>query len=342
MKLSLVLPTHRSDNVAVARIIEWASIDIDNFEFIVRDNSGCDWKANILTRIQSNCMKLCFVDNCSMTDNILSALALATGEFVFFVGDDDWISTRGLLKLVELASGSEVNRSVSCLIGDYLVDNSNYGSGIFRYSGLASESSTSRVRNYLDFNAPNYLNYCAARYEYVNLVISLFSSFPYNFSFDDQLVSLLYLTLGKVSQVERIVYGYDLSEWDTAEKSLAKDRSFYVSAGLPAEYDRLHHLLLGLQGALLLDSNLISERIDEDASQTADLWFSTMYSKFLNHNREFGYLENSANDITRKLKEKLIKQRDIDINELLLDVCEAFEVCDPIGAQRYFRFWSSL
>ncbi|MGD0835208.1 MAG: hypothetical protein ABSB49_01020 [Polyangia bacterium] len=341
MRLSLVLATHRSTNTALSRICEWASLDPARFEFVVRDNSEDERKRSFLSAIDSGCMRLHFVKQCPMGENMREALALATGDFVFLVSDDDWLSTRGLTGLYEMADSIGDDRSVGCLIGDYLVE-SRQGSCLFRYCGLDAVDRIGRIGSYLKANSPNMLNYCAARREYGNLCKSLFERFPYQFSFDDQLVSLLYLTLGRVAQVRRVVYGYDLGEWETTEKALAKDRSFYVDSGLPAEYDRLHYLLLGLEGALLLQSKLVAERVAGDNSTAASLWFKTMYWKFAHYSREVGYEQNAANAATQRLKESLAGRKEVEVRQLLLDVCETFRVCDPAGAQRYFDFWSSL
>jgi hypothetical protein len=341
MKISLVLPTNRSSYAAISRVFEWASLDPQQFELIARDNSGIAKKQALLSSIESPTLRLAIVPPCNAFENGIEALRLATGEFVFFLADDDWLSMRGIQQLHALAEQCKEDSSIACITGDYLVESSS-GSGLFRYSGLDSTQPETRIENYLNANASNFLYYSAVRRSIANSCFDFMDRLPYKFSYHDQLISLLYLTFGRVLQVGRIVYGYDLGEWESADKTLAKDRSMYSAAGLPIAFDRLHHLFCALEGALLLDSHLIAGSVAEATTTAADLWFQTMFAKFRGHNRETGYEQSAANEATLKLKNKLLGQPDMDMNELLLDVCETLEVSDPEGAQRYFKFWSTL
>lgn len=342
MKISLVLPSNRISYTAIARVFEWSSLDADKFELIVRDNSEHEHKRTLLRGIESNTLKLLCVPQCTMGENWFEALRLATGEFVFCVSDDDWISVRGLQQLQAQAQRQHTDASIACFNGDYLVETSSQ-TGLFRYAGLDATEPERRLASYLDANATNFLYYSAVRRSVMTFCFDFLERLPYKFSYDDQLVSLLYLALGRVSQIQRVVYGYDLGQWETAGGTLAKDRHFYALAGLPIEYDRLHHLFCALEGALVLESKLLTEKIAYDPKPLADLWFRTMFAKFRGHNREAGYGENAgANAVTLRLKEKLLAQGQFDVHELLLDVCDAIDVCDADGAQRYFKFWSTL
>ena len=141
----------------------------------------------------------------------------------------------------------------------------------------------------------------------------------------------------------RVVYHYDLGEWETPEKALGKDRAIYVAAGLPLEFDRLHWLMCGLEGALLLSSNMLASRGVAQRDEMAGMWIAPdIFGKFARHNREFGYGESATGAAALKLKEKLFSQGQIGLSELLMDVCDVIETADKAGAERYFAFWSTV
>jgi len=341
VKISLILPTNRTSYSAVARALESASLDVDKFELIVRDNSENDRKRAFLNQIESPNMRLVTVANCGAYDNFVEALRLATGEFVYLLADDDWVSSRGLMQLHALAAESEGDPSVGCITGAYLLETSS-ATGFFQYSGLNSPEPLNRLTSYLDANTTNFLCYSAVRRSLATFSSAFVGSLPYKFSFHDQLISLLYLTLGRILQINRVVYFYDLGDWETPEGSLSKDRAFYSQAGLPLEYDRLHWLFCALEGAFLLKSQLVAEKARYNTAPLADLWFQTMFNKFKCHNRESGYGQTTANFDTLQFRRNLLSQQDVDLNGLLLDLCDLLEIADSAGGERYFNFWSTL
>jgi hypothetical protein len=341
MIISLILPSYRHSYSALARMMEWSSLDPTKFELVVRDNSGNKEKRDFLGRLISPTLKIHSVDPCDAFENALSALRLATGDFVFFVADDDWLSIRGLEQLHTFIENNCSDASIGCFTGDYLVEATEY-SYMFRYGAIDANDTHQRISSYLNSNASNFLYYSIVRRSLVETCFQFMDDLPYKFSYHDQVISLIYLTLGRVLKIERVVYGYDLGEWETAEKSLAKDRSIYVAAGLPIEYDRLHHLFCALEGALLLNSNLILDKVGENTAASADLWFQTMFSKFIHHRRELPASNSDADLAIMKFQGKLLAQNSWNYQELLLDFSEILEVADPAGAQRYFKFWSTL
>src|SRR5206468_10360977 len=106
----------------IARILEGASLDATKFEVIVRDNSGDDRKLEMLNLANSPALRLVAVPNRGGLENAREAFHLATGDFVFFAGDDDWISVRGLQSLHVLACQCDSDRSVKSLAGTYLIE----------------------------------------------------------------------------------------------------------------------------------------------------------------------------------------------------------------------------
>jgi glycosyltransferase involved in cell wall biosynthesis len=340
VKISLVIPTNRTSYSAFARILEAASLDSDKFELIVRDNSEDEKKRAFLSLIESPTMRLFNASNRGAFENFLEALRLSTGDFVFLVGDDDWISTRGMEQLYSRALSINGDNTFAMVTGDCLVEASGH-TGIVRYEKLDSESPEQRLTGYLTARAPNVLYFSAVRRPLIQRCYSFLESLPYKLSFHDQLVCLIYLVAGRAASVERVVYVYDLGIWDTADGTLAKDRASYRDAGLPIEVDRIHWLICGMEGAILLKSNLMSE-FSYDRDRMVDLWFSTYFMRFKHLGRESGYSDTAANTATQKLKDKWLRESRANLNELLFDICDVFEIVDKEGAERYFNFWSSV
>jgi glycosyltransferase involved in cell wall biosynthesis len=341
MKISLIIPTNRKSYSAIARVLECASLDPNRFEVIVRDNSEDEAKRALLSSIDTPALRLAIVPNRGAFENSIEALHLASGDFVFFMADDDWLSARGIEQLHALAARESGDATVVCITGTYLIQSSTQ-SGLFRYSDLHSDNPATRFTAYFAANGPNVLYYSAVRRSLATFCFALLERLPYKFSYHDQLISMLYLALGRTLQIDQVVYFYDLGEWETSEKSLAKDRSMYVDAGLPLEIDRLHWLLCGMEGGFLLNSVLLSEKGTYDRKQLADLWFANMFTRFKYHTRETGYDSTAINEGTLKLRNKWISEAEVNLNELLFDVCDILESADPSGAERYFKFWSSL
>jgi hypothetical protein len=339
-KISVLFPTHRTSYSAIARIFEAASLDADRFELVVRDNSNNVEKREILERINSPALRLLNVPNKGAFENFVEALRVATGEFVVFWGDDDWISIRGLERLYSRLEPISNDRTWSAGTGDYLVESSG-PAGLVRYSDIDSPSAEARIASYLATPAPNVLFYSVIRRALAQRGYELIESFPYKLSFHDQLVSLVYLASGRIATVERVVYFYNLGIWETSEGTLEKDRSTYREAGLPIEVDRLHWLICAMEGAYLLRSKFLSD-YPYDRGRTVDAWFSTYFTRFKHLTRESGYSSGLANDATQRVREKWIDADQANLNELLLDICDVFEAVDKPGAERYFNYWSTL
>lgn len=340
MKISLVIPTNRSSYSAAARVLECASLDPNKFELIVRDNSENEDKRAILARIDSPALRLFTVPNSGPFENGVESMRLATGDFVLVLADDDWLSTRGVQQLHALAEQVGFDESVSCLTGTYLIEMANE-TRLFRYSNLESTDPAKRVSAFLD-SGINVFYYSAIRRRWATFCFALVERLPYKFSYHDHLVSLLYLVVGRTCQIDRVLYSYDLGKWETAGGCVSQDQAMYVNAGLPVEIDRLHWLLCTLEGCYLLNSKLLSGASVYDRQQLIGVWFANMFARFKHDPRESDYEQTAMSAEIKKLKDKVLSQQQVDMGALLGDVCKVIEIADPAGAQRYFKFWSSL
>src|SRR6202022_241976 len=157
-----------------------ASPEPNNIQMICRDNSENKEKTPLLDEIRSPNMHRFTVPNRGGFENSIEALRPASGDYVLFLADDDWLSTRGLLQLHSLALDSESDNSVVCVTGAYFVETAT-STGFFQYTGLDSENAFERVKSYLDANTSNYLFYSAIRRDWANFCFALMESLPYQF-----------------------------------------------------------------------------------------------------------------------------------------------------------------
>ena len=341
MKISVVVPTHRVSPGALARIMEVSALDAQSFEVVVRDNSGDRGKVSALHALASESVKVHAVAPCGAFENAIEAFRLATGEFLFFLADDDWISVRTLRRVHGLAAAALQDRSVASIHADTFIETSA-GAGIVHYDGLDDVDPVKRLSGYLKANAPNVFYYSCVRRTAAQLCFEILDSMPCKFSFHDQLVSLLYLALGRSLRADGVAYFYDLGEWETLEKTVGKDRSMYQAAGVPVEIDRLHFLLGAMEGALLLKSRTMMQVTQRDPSSLINLWFGTMYQRFKHLSRPDDYPRSKLNSATEALARRWSERDDVNLDELLLDVTDLIDASNPDLARRYFEFWSTV
>ena len=341
MKISIVLPTHRTTNSALARVLELSTLDARKFEFIVRDNSANDAKKAILQSLSTDCMKLHFVPERGAYENAIESIRLATGDFVFLVGDDDWVSIQALYQLHSLAEQIGDDVSVGGLTGTYLVEAAQ-GSGTLAYSELDSPDASRRVAKYLSVNGPNLLVYLAVRRDLVNFAFGLAHSLPFRLSYHDWLISLIYLVSGRICPINRVLFTYNLGEWETLEKGLSKDELFYTRAGLPPEFNRIHWLLCAMEGGLLLRSRLLSSHASYDAATLINIWRASNLNRFRAQARDTGSSENEVGRLAAGIRDKWRAETEISLDEVLLDVTNLLDVVNPDRARQYFDYWSDL
>lgn len=105
--LSLCVPTYnRPADIAalVSRVTPWllqANLDL---ELCISDNASPSYDLGAILKPLLGCCKLRWLRqtaNVGVDRNILSAVRMATGQYVLFLGDDDWINFPALAALME-------------------------------------------------------------------------------------------------------------------------------------------------------------------------------------------------------------------------------------------------
>ncbi|MDP2296529.1 MAG: glycosyltransferase family 2 protein [Pseudolabrys sp.] len=341
MQLSILIPTYRSDLLAAARIAQacsWASPEI---EVVIRDNSGNAKKRAMLEQYQRPHCNIVFAEPCDAVTNFAEVLKLARGDFVFFMADDDFGFDRAVAMLPGLIDQIGSDNTVAALTGAYMLDASK-GSSIVAYQHVDADDAATRVAGYLAFEAANVLAYSPIRRPLVERVHAFMNSMPLSFSFHDQIMCLLYLLNGKFVPIKRLMYFYDVGEWEMPETAQKRDLSFYTASKADPALNKLHWFLCAFEGAALIrNSDMFPDMPMAARQPIADRWFSSMFVRFMKNPRtNFGSpLAAEADAFCEKWK---VSAGRLSFQDMLGDICAFIALFSKDGAEKYFAFWNPV
>jgi hypothetical protein len=341
MRLSVVIPTHRSDLLACSRIVQACSWAGPNVEVIVRDNSGNAFKRDLLARIKHEQCNIIAAEPCSAVENYTEALRLAKGEFVYVVADDDFGFDRAMSALPGLIGEHIDNPSIVGIAGNYAIEQEN-GSSFVAYQNLESDDVTVRLAGYLAHHGANVLVYSPIRMDLYQRTFDFKATMPFDFSFRDQIQCLLYLLNGKFVRLKRLMYLYDAGEWDTADKAQNVDLIFYTRSNQDPAINRLHWFICGFEGAVLIrNADVFPDYALPVRQAMADRWFSTMFMRFKNSTRStFGSAHTGAADaLYEKWK---VSAGQLSFHDMLKDTCDFMALSSQDHAQKYSGYWSAM
>ena len=341
VKLSILFPTHRHSLLACSRIAQacsWAGPDI---EVIVRDNSGNARKREMLANFQRDNCRIITVEPCEPRENYLELLRLATGEFVFCVGDDDLFFDHAIGDLPAVIGQIGEDRSYIGITGTYAIETSK-GTSLATYQNIDSEDAGARVNTLLNYPGPNVLFYSVMRRELVCRVFDFMNTVPFYFSFHDQVLCMLYLINGKFFSLQRLMYLYDMGLWESAESAQKRDLDFYNDAGLDPAINKVHWLLCGFEGAsLIMHADTLTALAPAQRQPIADRWFSTMFVRFNRDNRTAfdSPLTAEADRLCQKLRSST---GHLTFQNILAEISGFMALTSKTNAQDYFDFWDAV
>ena len=341
MQLSIIIPTHRHDLLALSRIAQacsWARPDI---EVIVRDNSGNAEKRAALKHLQREHCTIISVDECEPRENFVESLRLAKGEFVFMLGDDDMCFDRAIAALPDVIERISKDPSVVGIAGPYIVE-ASAGSVVINYKAIDSADPAARVGGYLTENGPNVLFYAVLRYDTVKRMVAFVQGLPIFCAFHDQILNLLYLLNGRFQLLPRLFYLYDFGDWENTETGQKRDLSFYTASGLDPAINLLHWFLCGFEGAVLaLHSDAFPALPPAQRQAVANLWFSTMFARFKNSKRlTFG--SKFSGDVEKACVKLQGMAGTVTFEIMLAEICAVIGNFSKDKAEAYFDYWNAL
>lgn len=341
MQLSILIPTHRDDLLAYARLAQACSWAGPKLEVIIRDNSGSASKRELLRHFARDHCKIVFAENRGPVENYSETLKLATGEFVYFVADDDLGFERAMTALPGVIENIAADRTIVGMTGGYVIEYSQR-SAVVGYQNVDADDVAARVAGFLGYDLQNVLIYSPIRRAVVQRVFDFMNSMPFALSFQDQIICLLYLLNGKFVNIKRLMYLYDAGAWETPALAQQRDLAFYTAATLDPALNKFHWFLCGFEGAVLIrNANIFPDYSAAQRQAMADRWFSTMFVRFKASTREaFGSrYSGEANCLYDKLK---TSAGQLSFQDILGDLCGFMALSSKENAQKYFNFWGSI
>jgi len=341
VQLSVLLPTNRHSLLACSRVAQACSWGGPHIEVIVRDNSGDARKRELLAHFQRDNCKIITADPCEPRENFSEILRLATGDFVFCLGDDDFCFDHAIAELPDVIQRIGKDPSIVGITGTYAIEKSKVTS-LANYQDIDSDDARARVTGLLSYPGPNVLFYSVVRREVVNRIFNFMSGMPFYFSFHDQVVCMLYLLNGKFLQLQRLLYLYDLGSWEAFETAQKRDLDFYKDAGLDPAINKLHWFLCGFEGAVLIrNADMFRDYPLAQRQPIADLWFAAMFHRFKYQRRlTFGSsLADEAEILCAKLR---TSTGQMSFGDMLTEVSGFIALFSKDSAQSYFDFWDAV
>ncbi|MFN3657017.1 MAG: hypothetical protein ACK4UO_07160 [Pseudolabrys sp.] len=341
MQLSILLPTHRNDLMALSRIAQACSWAGPGIEVIVRDNSGSTEKREQIARFRRDNCTVISAEPCEPMEQFTELMRLAKGEFVFSIADDDLCFDRTIAALPGVIDQFGKDPNVAGITGTYAVETSK-GTALAAYNNVDSDDVAARVAGYLSHGGANVLAYSPMRRTMVDRVFGFLRSMPTFLSYHDQIYCLLYLLNGKFVKLPRLVYAYDIGPWEDPVSAQKRDVDFYRSSGLDAAVSKLHWFLCGFEGAVLIrNADLFPAYTPAQRQAMTDQWFSVMFMRFAKSPR-FPFDSRfvpQAETLCEKLR---ASQGRLSFQDMLTDICGLMALSSQDKAQAYFSFWNDV
>jgi hypothetical protein len=180
------------------------------------------------------------------------------------------------------------------------------------------------------------------RRELVSRIFDFMSDMPFSFSFHDQIMCLLYLINGKFAPLQRLMYLYDMGVWQSRESAEKRDLDFYKGAGLDPAINKLQWIICGFEGAsLIVNSNMLAMLPPVQRQPIADLWFTTMFTRFKGDKRS-AFNSPLADDAERSCKKLLQSTGQLTFERILAEITDFIALSSREAAQNYFSFWDAV
>ena len=341
MQLSILLPTNRHGPVAISRIAQVCSWATPSIEVIVRDNSGNAEKRALIAHFRNDYCRVESVDPCEPLQNYSEILNLATGEFVFWLADDDQCFDHAIGALPGLIDRYGKDLNVAGFTGTYALETMQ-GTAFVNYKDTDSDDTAARVSGFSSYPGPNMLFYSVIRRSVSKRMARFLQTLPIFLSFHDQTVCLLHLLSGKLIRMPRLFYVYDLGVWEVAELAQKRDADYYRAARLDLATNKLHWVICGFEGAVLtMNSDLFPDLPSAKRQQIADVWFGTMFVRFKHHPRMT--FDSDLTDAAEKVCEKLRSATgQLTFEKVLSEICGFIALFSPDRARAYFDFWNEI
>ena len=164
IKLSFVIPVYNSEKYLAKCIDSILSSNIKEIEVVLVDDGSTDSSGSICDRYASNDLRVSVVhkENGGVASARNAGLIESSGEYIFFVDNDDWINTEEISHLVDIL----LKTKVDLVVNKYLIVSDNgksVGGNMFIDRAQVNGKSTKDVLEYFRKGRVNIM----APWEYV-------------------------------------------------------------------------------------------------------------------------------------------------------------------------------
>jgi hypothetical protein len=339
MKLSIIMPSHGIGTRINSNILNVATMGSEDVEVIVRDNSGDPAKREFLSRIQEPNCRIISVDDCAGRENFMSLMEQASGEFIYFAADDDYTNGQAIGSLLSEIDRIGDDRTIVGVGGIFIMDDKT-SSGFVHFNRLDKPKASERFKSFLGSGLPSILQYSPIRRDVLKQVWDYSSRLPIYLSFHDWLMNCLFLVHGRVTYVERYMYQYVNSNWDSHEHTLRNDANSYLGNGLDSSCARLHWLIGAFEGArTFMDKYPYVDLPESERQAMAACWFLHWYPTFVGNGLTRGVADSQYDAQAMRLLAKWGSARELRLDEILPDLVDHFSLSSRDTADRYYAFW---
>jgi glycosyltransferase involved in cell wall biosynthesis len=100
MKISFCIPTYNRINSLKLAIKSILNNNFKDFEICISDNNSNDGTVEFLNQISSSLIRINYQSkNVGIDNNMLSVMKMAQGEYIFLLGDDDYLNKKSASEL---------------------------------------------------------------------------------------------------------------------------------------------------------------------------------------------------------------------------------------------------
>ncbi|GEO83383.1 MULTISPECIES: glycosyltransferase family 2 protein [Alphaproteobacteria] len=250
-ELSICMPSNR--NLAEARAAidsALAYCEARDALLIISDNSGDAEKRAYLEGLSPR-LTLIDAGNATLSENLRLALNAATTAFIMPMGDDDEIRAVEGMPAFDLASLPYDYVGVLPVSIPFSVARGDMEAKAF---ALTAEDPGERIAQYSSgAKGNNSLYYSIFRRDVFNSMMHDFLEYhPTKGLYCDWAIIVTMICYGKMAHDPGTVFRYNMSNWDSAQKTGQSNADLYRSAGLPADAAKFHGLLLYLDVFVLV------------------------------------------------------------------------------------------
>ncbi|MDE2029889.1 MAG: glycosyltransferase family 2 protein [Alphaproteobacteria bacterium] len=337
MKLSIAMPSHNVGSRINANILNACVLGSDDVEIIIRDNSGNEEKRKFLSGIKEKNCRIISVDECPGAENIRELMDETAGEFVFTVCDDDYVNGYALPSLLDEIDKIKGDTAYVGTSGIFVIDEDRK-TEFFRFNCFDTPDALGRFKAYLG-GCPSIFQYSPIRRTVSKSVLGFCSTLPVYLSYHDWLLNCLHLMHGKFSYVDRYIYHYYNSNWTGGEQNLISDARYFKLAGIDTSGVRIQWLIAAFEGAQTFMSKYSGVDMPREQRQSLAVFCLSHWYQMLFHTYMRQAPDAKYDAETLKIAQKWMASSEINLSNLLADICEFYALTAPEKAQHYYDFW---